>query len=121
MKSILTIILGVLFSACILLHADQDPVKPTVYMTEGPDQVTYYNVPRQDPDKFTVVLLSWAKYRSKYSFGWRYDQENGWIKETFTKENTSYGINTWISPHLGRLGGDTLIINRTISAPPSKK
>ena len=121
MKLPLTLILGVLIAACSFLRAEQDPAKPTVFMTEGPDHITYYTVPLKDPDKFTIVLLSWSKYRSKYSFGWRYDQENGWVKDTFSKNTASYGINTWISPHLNRLGGDTIIITNTISAPPTRK
>ena len=121
MKLPFTIILGVLIAACSLLRAEQDPAKPTVFMTEGPDHITYYTVPLKDPDKFTIVLLSWSKYRAKYAFGWYYDQEKGWLKEMFAKEASSYGINTWISPHLNRLGGDTIIVNKTISSPPAKK
>ena len=106
---------------CTLSIADKLPTKPIIHLTTSPDQTTYYSSSFDDPAKFEFKVLSWSAFLKKYQYGWRVI-EGEWIRENIrTSSFSSEPITRVFMPPGWRSSGGLVIVNKTLSAPPSKK
>lgn len=106
---------------CTLSIADKLPTKPIIHLTTSPDQTTYYSSSFDDPAKFEFKVLSWSAFLKKYQYGWRVI-EGEWIRENIrTSSSSSEPITRVFMPPGWRSSGGLVIVNKTLSAPPSKK
>jgi len=106
---------------CIFGIADTIPTKPVIHLTESPDQVTYYSSAFDDPAKFEFKVLSWSAFLKKYQYGWRV-MEGEWIREDIRASSSSSApITRVFMPPSWRSSGGLVVVNKTLSAPPSKK
>lgn len=106
---------------CTLSIADKLPTKPIIHLTTSPDQTTYYSSSFDDPAKFEFKVLSWSAFLKKYQYGWRVI-EGEWIRENIrTSSSSSDPITRVFMPPGWRSSGGLVIVNKTLSAPPSKK
>lgn len=109
------------FLVCIFGIADTIPTKPIIHLTESPDQVTYYSSSFDDPAKFEFKVLSWSAFLKKYQYGWRV-VEGEWIREDIRASSSSSApITRVFMPPSWRSSGGLVIVNKTLSSPPSKK
>ena len=110
----------VLFLSLILttLVFSEEVKKPTVWTTISPDQVTYYSIMLNAPEKFNIVYLKWESYRLKFNHGWTV-RDGQWVKVDFGELPKTTIITI---PSFRNSGGGVWIVeNRTISGSPSKK
>lgn len=112
---------SILLLICTLGIADKLPTKPIIHLTESPDQTTYYSSAFDDPVKFEFKVLSWSAFLKKYQYGWRV-VEGEWIREDIRASSSSSApITRVFMPPSWRSSGGLIIVNKTLSAPPSKK